>query len=80
MSVKSHRFEVGQNVELVAGYLTPSDALGQSYTVVRLLPNDAADREYRIRNDRGGQERVVRESQMRLGSFAALGKNVPLAT
>jgi hypothetical protein len=46
--------------------------------VVRLLPNDAADREYRIKNDRDGHERVVRESQMRLGSLAVLGKNLPL--
>ncbi|MBP0444743.1 hypothetical protein J8J14_08095 [Roseomonas sp. SSH11] len=76
--MKAHRFKIGENIELLAGHMTPNDALGQSYTVVRLLPNDAPDREYRIRNDRGGQERVVRESQMRLGSFAALGRNMPL--
>jgi hypothetical protein len=75
--MQPHRFEVGQNVELLAGFLTPRDALGH-YTVVRLLPNDAADREYRIKNDRDGHERVVRESQMRLGSLAVLGKNLSL--
>jgi len=73
----SHRFEIGQNVELLAGFLTPRDALGH-YTVVRLLPNDSPDREYRLRNNRDGHERVVRESQIRLGSLAALGKSVPL--
>ncbi|MFH5926859.1 hypothetical protein [Roseomonas xinghualingensis] len=76
--MQSHRFEVGQNIELLAGFLTPRDALGH-YTVVRLLPNDAPDREYRIKNDRDGHERVVRESQMRLGALAVLGKSVPLA-
>ena len=44
-----------------------------AYTVVRLHPNDASDREYRVKNARDGHERVVRESQIRLGPFAALG-------
>ncbi|MFC7734664.1 hypothetical protein ACFQX4_02220 [Roseomonas sp. GCM10028921] len=73
-----HSFEIGQSVELVAGILTPPGVTG-NYTVVRLLPNDAADREYRIRSDRDGHERVARESQMRLGPLAALGKNLPAA-
>ncbi|WP_424139253.1 hypothetical protein [Roseomonas chloroacetimidivorans] len=76
--MQAHHFEVGQNVELIAGYLTPRDALGQ-YTITRLMPNDGADREYRVKNDRDGHERVVRQSQMRPGRFAVLGKNVPLA-
>ncbi|WP_424134678.1 hypothetical protein [Roseomonas chloroacetimidivorans] len=73
-----HSFEVGQNVEIIAGHLTPRDALGV-YTVVRLLPNDGVDREYRVRSTHDGHERVVSQSQMRLGPTAALGKNIPLA-
>ena len=43
------------------------------YTVVRLLPNDSTDREYRIKNIRDGHERVVRESQIRRGPASPLG-------
>ena len=76
--MQRHSFEVGQRIELVAGMLTPPGVTGH-YTVVRLLPNDAADREYRVRSDRDGHERVVRESQMRSGPLAALGRNWPVA-
>ncbi|MBC9179934.1 hypothetical protein [Pseudoroseomonas ludipueritiae] len=59
-----HSFNIGQRLELVLGRLSPTAPSG-SYTVVRLLPNDSEDREYRIRHDRDGHERVVRESQLR---------------
>jgi len=59
-----HSFEVGDGVELVAGPLAVAGVAGH-YVVVRLMPNDAADREYRVRSSRDGHERVVRESQMR---------------
>ena len=32
-----------------------------AYTVIRLEPNDASDREYRVKSARDGHERVVRE-------------------
>jgi hypothetical protein len=35
--------------------------------VLRLLPNDGADREYRVRHQHDEHERVVRESQLRPG-------------
>ena len=67
-----HRFAVGQSIELVPVRFYATATRG-AYTVVRLHPNDASDREYRVKNARDGHERVVRESQIRLGPFAALG-------
>ena len=61
-----HRFAVGQSVEFAPGRLDATATRG-AYTVVRLLPNDGGDREYRVRNTRDGHERVVRESQLRRG-------------
>jgi hypothetical protein len=67
-----HRFAVGQSIEFVHGRMEGTAPRG-AYTVVRQLPNDAMDREYRVKNDRDGHERVVRESQIRLGATGPLG-------
>lgn len=67
-----HRFAVGQDVELVAGRMDGNIPRG-AYTVQRLLPNDGADREYRVRNVHDGHERVVRESQLRSTPKPLLG-------
>jgi len=67
-----HRFAVGQSIEFVPDRFYAT-ATREAYTVVRLHPNDAGDREYRVKNARDGHERVVRESHIRLGPFAALG-------
>ncbi|WP_368417084.1 hypothetical protein [Falsiroseomonas sp.] len=61
-----HGFAIGQSVELSPGRFDGNVPRG-TYTILRLLPNDAADREYRVRNARDGHERVVRESQLRPG-------------
>ena len=61
-----HSFSVGQSVELVPGRLDGNVPRG-TYIVLRLLPNDAPDREYRVKNARDGHERVMRESQLRRG-------------
>ncbi|UFN49899.1 hypothetical protein LPC08_04445 [Roseomonas sp. OT10] len=73
-----HRFQIGENVEIVANALTARHAPGQ-YTVVRLMPNDGADREYRVRHNHDGHERVVRQSEIRRGPLAALGRSLPPA-
>lgn len=65
-----HSFAVGQNVELLQSRFGASAPAG-GYTILRLLPNDDADREYRVRNLQDGHERVVRESQMRRGGADA---------
>lgn len=67
-----HSFTVGQSIEFVPGKFDGS-APGGTYTVVRQLPNDSTDREYRVKNTRDGHERVVRESQIRRGPAMPLG-------
>lgn len=64
---KRHSFELGQRVQLVPGPMDGRLPKGD-YEIVRLLPNDAADREYQIRNALDGHQRVVRESQLRRGA------------
>ncbi|PHK95238.1 hypothetical protein CR162_08665 [Pseudoroseomonas rhizosphaerae] len=63
-----HGFTVGQSVEFVPGRFDGAAPRG-TYTVLRQLPNDSSDREYRVRSIHDGHERVVRESQIR-GSVA----------
>jgi hypothetical protein len=67
-----HGFSVGQSVELCPGRYDGNVPRG-AYTVLRLLPNDGADREYRVRHQRDGHERVVRESQLRPGLASPFG-------
>lgn len=67
-----HSFLVGQSIEFVPGRFDGA-APGGIYTVVRQLPNDSGDREYRVKHFRDGHERVIRESQMRPGPNAPLG-------
>ena len=64
-----HGFSVGQIVELVPGKYDGNIPRG-AYAVTRLLPNDGSDREYRVRSQQDGHERVVRESQLRQGAAA----------
>ena len=59
-----HSFALGQVLEFNPGEFDGTGARG-TYTLVRLLPNDGRDREYRVKNVRDGHERVVRESQLR---------------
>ena len=59
-----HSFALGQVLEFNPGKFDGTGARG-AYTIVRLLPNDGRDREYRVKNVRDGHERVVRESQLR---------------
>ena len=67
--MQPHGFSVGESVELSPGRYDGTVPPG-TYTVLRLLPNDGADREYRVRFQRDGHERVVRESQLRPGPAA----------
>ena len=39
-----------------------------TYTIVRQLPADATERQYRVKNKRDGHERIMRESQLAAGS------------
>lgn len=61
--VAIHKFASGQSVQFSP---TPFDgnAPPGGYTVVRQMPSETADLQYRIKNTRDGHERVVRESQL----------------
>ena len=63
----AHRYAVGDRVELRARSIADKLARGV-YTIERLLPNEASDREYRVRNAADGHERVVQESSLIAGS------------
>ncbi|HEY4251304.1 MAG TPA: hypothetical protein VGM87_08885 [Roseomonas sp.] len=76
--MRPHSFSVGQSVELVSGRLS-GNVPGGSYVVLRQLPNDSADREYRVKNARDGHERVVRESELRQEQAPSSGERDPWA-
>ena len=58
-----HKFKVGQMVELVPAHfgLIPS---GRAYKVLRLLPRDAGQHQYRIKTITEEFERVAKESDL----------------
>lgn len=59
---QSAKFSVGQSVELVAGphRLSP---LGR-FEIVRLMPTEHGSRQYRIRSQADGHERMVVEAEL----------------
>jgi hypothetical protein len=65
------KFGVGQAVSFHPGVGAPQQVRGR-YTVVRLLPSAPHGRQYRVRSERDGHERVVLESQL-----AAAGAPAP---
>jgi hypothetical protein len=67
-----HSFSIGQSVEVTPGMHDGNLRRG-IYKILRLLPNDAEDREYRVRSDFDGHERVVRQSLLRPGPASPFG-------
>ncbi len=65
-----HRYAVGQRVEIGSGRGDAAPPPGL-YTVIKRMPNDGTDREYRVKNAHDGHERVVRESQIRSPATAS---------
>jgi hypothetical protein len=63
--VRAHKFRVGQTVSYTSSPITRPGATG-SYKVVRLLPSDGDDYQYRIKNPGEAFERVAKESQLEL--------------
>jgi hypothetical protein len=59
----THKFHVGQTVFYTSSPITRPGASG-SYKVVRLLPSDGEDYQYRIKNPGEAFERVAKESQL----------------
>jgi hypothetical protein len=64
---ETHKFRVGQTVFYTSSPITRPGASG-SYKVVRLLPSDGEDYQYRIKNSGEAFERVAKESQLELES------------
>jgi hypothetical protein len=64
-AVRTHKFRVGQTVSYTSSPISRPGASG-SYQVVRLLPSDGDDYQYRIKNPGEAFERVAKESQLEL--------------
>ena len=61
--VHSHKYQIGE----IVYYTSPSfgrAAAAGSYTVVKLLPSEGDDYQYRIKNTEEAFERVAKESQL----------------
>ncbi|MDR3436252.1 hypothetical protein [Telmatospirillum sp.] len=58
-----HKFKVGQTLRFVPGAFESGSRPG-NYTIVRLLPPEGGENQYRIKNSLDGHERVVREHQL----------------
>jgi hypothetical protein len=64
-ALRTHKFRVGQTVFYTSSPISRPGASG-SYQVVRLLPSDGDDYQYRIKNPGEAFERVAKESQLEL--------------
>ena len=60
---KSHKFHVGQAVYFTAGTMGRPGASG-SYKIVKLLPSEGDEHQYRIKSPGEAFERVAKESQL----------------
>jgi hypothetical protein len=62
-AVKEHKYQVGQVVDFTPGALTAETSIGK-YEIVRHLPPEGPENQYRIKSVLDSHERVVRESQI----------------
>jgi hypothetical protein len=62
-AVKEHKYVVGQVVNFLPGALTLEKSLGL-YEIVRHLPPEGPENQYRVKSVGDSHERVVRESQL----------------
>jgi len=60
-----HKYNVGESVYFTASNVARPAASG-TYEVIRLLPTDGDDCQYRIKNSTEAFERVAKESQLAL--------------
>lgn len=59
-----HRYAVGETVHYQPDRADRSSARAGSYRVMRLLPEEQGDRQYRIKSDLDAHERTAGESQL----------------
>jgi hypothetical protein len=63
--MRAHKFQVGQSLAFSPTLYEKHGSDG-FFEVTRLLPSEGTESMYRIKSVASGQERVVRESQLRL--------------
>jgi hypothetical protein len=63
VALKSHKFQVGQAVYFTSGTMGRPGASG-SYKIVKQLPSEGDDYQYRIKSAGEAFERVAKESQL----------------
>jgi hypothetical protein len=61
--LKSHRFTIGQTVRYIAGPTNRATANG-TFKIVKLLPLEGDEHQYRIKHNEEAFERVAKESQL----------------
>jgi hypothetical protein len=62
--VNAHKFSVGQTVYFTGALIGRASTGGGAYRVMRLLPHDGGDYQYRIKSVGEAYERVAKESQL----------------
>jgi hypothetical protein len=63
ITLKTHRYQVGETVYYTSPTFGRAAATG-TYTVVKLLPSESDDYQYRIKSSGEAFERVAKESQL----------------
>lgn len=63
LSIRTHKYQVGETVYYTSPTFGRAAATG-SYTVVKLLPSEGDDYQYRIKSSGEAFERVAKESQL----------------
>ena len=61
--LKAHKYSIGQNVRYTAGPFSRAGSSG-AFTVVKLLPLEGDEHQYRIKSNGEAFERVAKESQL----------------
>jgi hypothetical protein len=61
--LKSHKYSLGQTVRYTAGPLNRGSAAG-TFKIVKLMPPDGDEHQYRIKSVEEAFERVAKESQL----------------
>lgn len=61
--MQTHKFQVGQTVHFTSGPVSRPGAAG-GYEILKLLPSDGTDYQYRIKSPAEAFERVAKESQL----------------
>ena len=63
VALKAHKFSIGQTVYFTSGPMGRAGANG-SYKIIKQLPSDGDDYQYRIKSAGEAFERVAKESQL----------------